>query len=56
MWTPANGDDTAALMRSHAIADRRTQPLSNGGTNSASPQAVGVNQVCRSNCVICERE
>ena len=27
-----------------------------GGMNSASPQAVGVNQVWRSRCVICERE
>ena len=43
-------------MRSHAMAERRNQLPATGGTNSASPQAVGVNQVWRSNWVICERE
>ena len=43
-------------MRSHAIAERRNQPAATGGTNKASPQLIGVNQVCRNSCVICERE
>ena len=51
-----NGSDSAAPTRSHAMAERRNQPPATGGMNSASPQEAGVNQVCRSNCVICERE
>jgi hypothetical protein len=54
--TPANGSDSAAPTRSHAIAERRNQLFPTGGRNSASPHAVGVNQVCRNNCVICARE
>src|SRR6266446_6434389 len=56
IWTPAKGSDSAAPTRSHAIADLRNQPPATGGMNSASPHAVGVNQVCLSKCVICERE
>ena len=54
--TPANGSDSVAPTRSHAIAERRNQPLPTGGRNNASPHDAGVNQVCRSNCVICARE
>ena len=54
--TPATGSEIAAPTRSHASAERRNQPPETGGTNSASPQAVGVNQVCRNSSVICERD
>jgi hypothetical protein len=48
--------DIAAPTRSHATAERKNQPAATGGTNKASPHPIGVNQVCRNNCVICERE
>ena len=56
MCTPANGADNVAPVRSQATAERKNQLRAIGGTYSASPHPVGVNQVSRNSVVICERE